>query len=231
MGWNSELLAGYVAEDRRAAAARGVAAEVDLNAMLQMPGVMTSGAAAASLDVAGLRVAVLPRLEELLDRFRESRELEGGALVTELRLGVERLGEMTEEVLTLRDEIQEVLRLGVVFQESRFERVGEGMEELLRGVLVSEERLLTEAALAAERSDVEEEMVRLRTHVERFLDMLVEGGELGKRLDFLLQEMSREANTLLSKTSGLGEGLRLTEIGLAMKMEIERAKEQVQNLE
>ncbi len=99
--------------------------------------------------------------------------------------------------------------------------------------MVREERLLEEAALLVERSDVEEEMVRLRTHVERFLAMLEEGGELGKRLDFLLQELNREANTMLSKTSSATgtNGLRITELGLEMKAEIEKAREQVQNLE
>jgi len=94
-------------------------------------------------------------------------------------------------------------------------------------------RLLAEAALLVERSDIEEELVRLRTHIESFLEMLDVGGELGKRLDFLLQELNREANTLLSKTTGgdPGIGLRLTTLGLEMKAEIERAREQVQNLE
>ena len=89
---------------------------------------------------------------------------------------------------------------------------------------MSEERLLTEAAVLAEKSDIEEEIVRLRTHVERFVAMLDEGGELGKRLDFLLQELNREANTMLSKTSGAaGENsLRITELGLEMKAEIEK---------
>ena len=100
-------------------------------------------------------------------------------------------------------------------------------------VPVSEERLLTEAAVLAEKSDIEEEIVRLRTHVDRFVAMLDEGGELGKRLDFLLQELNREANTMLSKTSGAaGENsLRITELGLEMKAEIEKCREQVQNLE
>ena len=105
--------------------------------------------------------------------------------------------------------------------------------ELTEGVPVSEERLLTEAGVLAEKSDIEEEIVRLRTHMDRFVSMLDEGGELGKRLDFLLQELNREANTMLSKTSGAsGENsLRITELGLEMKAEIERAREQVQNLE
>ena len=92
---------------------------------------------------------------------------------------------------------------------------------------------LAEAALLVERSDIEEELVRLRAHIESFVEMLDAGGELGKRLDFLLQELNREANTMLSKTTGgdPGLGLRLTTLGLEMKSEIERAREQVQNLE
>jgi len=105
--------------------------------------------------------------------------------------------------------------------------------ELTQGVSVSEERVLTEAAMLAEKSDIEEEIVRLRTHIDRFISMLDEGGELGKRLDFLLQELNREANTMLSKTSGATgvNSLRITELGLEMKAEIEKAREQVQNIE
>jgi len=98
---------------------------------------------------------------------------------------------------------------------------------------IADQRLLAEAAILVERSDIEEELVRLRAHIESFVQMLDAGGELGKRLDFLLQELNRETNTLLSKTSG-GDpalGLKLTSLGLEMKAEIERAREQVQNLE
>jgi uncharacterized protein (TIGR00255 family) len=92
--------------------------------------------------------------------------------------------------------------------------------------------MLQEAALLVDRSDIQEEIVRLETHIQHFLGFLDEGGEIGKKLDFLLQEMNREANTLLSKTSGLaGEALKITEAGLAMKSEIEKSREQVQNLE
>src|SRR5579863_7698350 len=81
-------------------------------------------------------------------------------------------------------------------------------------------------------SDIQEEIVRLENHVQHFLGLLDQDGEVGKKLDFLLQEMNREANTLLSKTSGLaGEALKMTEAGLAMKAEIEKSREQVQNLE
>jgi uncharacterized protein (TIGR00255 family) len=97
---------------------------------------------------------------------------------------------------------------------------------------VAPERIAQEAALLADRSDIHEELVRLENHVQHFLGLLDSSGEIGKKLDFLLQELNREANTLLSKTSGLaGEAVRITEAGLAMKADIEKAREQVQNIE
>ncbi|MGE5323424.1 MAG: endoribonuclease YicC domain-containing protein, partial [Actinomycetota bacterium] len=106
------------------------------------------------------------------------------------------------------------------------------MKELLENVKADEDRILQEAALLAERSDIQEELVRLQTHIDHFRKLLDSGGEVGKKLDFLLQEMNREANTLLSKTTGVtGEALRITELGLQMKSEIEKCREQVQNLE
>ena len=123
------------------------------------------------------------------------------------------------------------LRSGV--REALFERLRTRLAELMQGTSVSEERLLAEAAVLAEKSDVEEEIVRLRTHVEHFVALLDAGGEVGKRLDFMLQELNREANTMLSKTSSASgtNSLRITELGLEMKAEIEKAREQVQNLE
>jgi uncharacterized protein (TIGR00255 family) len=94
------------------------------------------------------------------------------------------------------------------------------------------QRLLEEVAVLVERSDISEELERMRTHIGHFRELLAAGGEVGKKLDFLLQEMNREANTLLSKTGGIGgKGTRVTELGLAMKSEIEKAREQIQNVE
>ena len=94
------------------------------------------------------------------------------------------------------------------------------------------QRLLEEVAVLVERSDISEEIARMHTHIGHFRELLAANGEVGKKLDFLLQEMNREANTLLSKTGGLGgKGTRVTELGLAMKAEIEKAREQIQNVE
>jgi len=116
-------------------------------------------------------------------------------------------------------------------QKVYLERLQTRMTELI-GAQADPARVLQEVALLADRSDIQEELVRLQNHVDHFLGVLEAGGEAGKQLDFLLQEMNREANTMLSKTSGLvGEAMKITEIGLVIKSEIEKTKEQVQNLE
>jgi uncharacterized protein (TIGR00255 family) len=228
------LLAAHVNAFHEAAKLHHFNVEPDLNQLLMMPGVLTTEAAAATQDdtrSSALQAAVLTLATSLLDQLNAVRAAEGAALTTELRASMLRLRALAEEAA--------VLRAGA--REAHYERLRTRIGELLRGDAASSEsgtraadsRLLAEAALLVERSDIEEELVRLRAHVESFLAMLDVGGELGKRLDFLLQELNREANTLLSKTTGgdPGIGLRLTTLGLEMKSEIERAREQVQNLE
>ena len=219
---NAGLLGAYMQAYREASEANGLAYEPDLNAMLRIPGMMTAETSVGD-DLAGLDVAVLAQIAPLVEKLNEVRSQEGAALVAELRASMLRLRAFGEEMVGLRNGVR----------EAQFERLRSRLVELTEGVPVSEERLLTEAAVLAEKSDIEEEIVRLRTHADRFVAMLEEGGELGKRLDFLLQELNREANTMLSKTSGAaGENsLRITELGLEMKAEIEKCREQVQNLE
>jgi uncharacterized protein (TIGR00255 family) len=119
--------------------------------------------------------------------------------------------------------------------EARYQqRLTERLEAALGGdgVGINRQRLLEEVALPVERSDVSEEIARMETHIQHFREVLKAGGEAGKKLDFLLQEMNREANTLLSKTAGVaGKGTLITELGLSMKAEIEKAREQIMNLE
>ena len=220
---NAGLLNAYMQAYREASEANGLAYEPDLNAMLRIPGMMLAESNVGTDDLAGLDTAVLSQISPLVEKLNEVRAQEGAAMVAELRASMLRLRAFAEEMSGLRNGVR----------EAQFERLRSRLVELTAGVPVSEERLLTEAAVLAEKSDIEEEIVRLRTHVDRFLAMLDEGGELGKRLDFLLQELNREANTMLSKTSGAaGENsLRITELGLEMKAEIEKCREQVQNLE
>lgn len=222
---NEELLAAYLAAFRKAAAEHGLSGEPDLNHVLRVPGMMMSGQAATSRDEAGaVEAAVMVGLEGLIARFNAARAEEGAALVAELRASMKRLDGLAQEASGLREGVR----------AASLERLRARIAELTQGLAAVEpDRLLAEAAMLADRSDIEEELVRLRTHAAGFVAMLDAGGPVGKRLDFLLQELNREGNTLLSKTGGASSqnGLRITELGLEMKMEIERAKEQVQNLE
>jgi uncharacterized protein (TIGR00255 family) len=181
-----------------------------------MPGALGE---VASLD-GEFQNAVLAAMDQAITKLNLMREHEGEGMEKEMRRRLQNLEQATEEVSRLRSAVTRAV----------MEKVQARMKELLENV--DPDRVLQEAAILAERSDIQEELVRLQTHIEHFRKLLDQGGELGKKLDFLLQELNREANTLLSKTSGVtGEGLRITELGLQMKSEIEKCREQVQNLE
>jgi uncharacterized protein (TIGR00255 family) len=215
---NRQLIAGYVQAFRAAADEFSIDADPDLNVVLRLPGAMDSGAEKSGDE---LDSAVMSHIEEALSRLNQMREEEGRSISTELRARMANLEKAATDVQTHRSTI---LR-------SYSDRLQSRLQELL-GAQIEKERILQEVAVLVDRSDIQEELVRLNAHVKHFLGLLDQGGEVGKKMDFLLQEMNREANTLLSKTSGLaGEALKITEMGLLMKSEIEKSREQVQNLE
>ncbi|HTS38492.1 MAG TPA: YicC/YloC family endoribonuclease [Candidatus Solibacter sp.] len=217
-GFNREIVGGYIAAFRAASAEFSLASEPDLNAILRIPGALDSGSDNTSAEI---EAAVMGKIGEALDRLNQMREEEGRGIAREL---AERMAHLVEASKSVQQHRRTVL-------QNYSERLQSRLQELL-GATIDRERVLQEAALLVDRSDIQEEIVRLETHVQHFLGLLDQGGEIGKKLDFLLQEMNREANTLLSKTSGLaGEALKITEAGLAMKAEIEKSREQVQNLE
>ena len=214
--FNRELVGGYIEAFRKAASEYGTGGEPDLNNVFRMPGAL---GVMTPLD-GNFEAAVLDGLDQAIKKLNLMREHEGEGIETELRRRLTALEQATEEVSKLRSAVSRAF----------MEKVQSRMRELLENA--DEDRILQEAAILAERSDIQEELVRLHTHIDHFRKLLDQGGEVGKKLDFLLQELNREANTLLSKTSGVaGEGLRITELGLQMKAEIEKCREQVQNLE
>ena len=215
---NYELVAGYVSAFREASRQFSIAAEPDLNVVLRMPGALSVGEVQFGADS---EERVLEGLAEAIAELDRMRREEGQGIERELR----------ERMACLRSAAAEVEKLRAAVSRAYLEKMQSRMKELI-GSHADPDRILQEAALLADRSDIQEEIVRLNAHIEHFLGVLEAGGEAGKKLDFLLQEMNREANTLLSKTSGVtGEGLRITELGLAMKAEIEKSREQVQNVE
>jgi uncharacterized protein (TIGR00255 family) len=219
--YNRTLVAAYLAAFHAASQEFGIIQEPNLNTIFRLPGVLAEDVSATGESDAELADAVIAQLDTLVAELNTMRAQEGQSLAAELRAGLDRLEALVDEVAKLREDIQ----------RAYFERVSQRLTGLLNGSF-DQERVLQEAALLAERSDVEEEITRLHTHIEHFRALLDGGGEIGKKTDFLLQELNREANTLLSKTGGVaGNGPRITELGLGMKSEIEKAREQVQNLE
>ena len=220
-GYNRALVAAYLEAFQAAAQEFELQGQPDLNVILRMPGVLQAEARSNEEDNAALSASVLEQLVPLIAVLKTMRLREGAALAGVLYGTLDRLTDAVKSVAELRPEVE--LR----YQERLTERL-----EAAVGLDVNRQRLLEEVAVLVERSDVSEEIARMETHIQHFRDVLTAGGETGKKLDFLLQEMNREANTLLSKTAGVaGKGTLITELGLAMKSEIEKAREQIQNLE
>ena len=221
-GYNREIVASYFQAFEAAREEFGFAGEPDLNVALRMPGALQSdNRGDGDEDIAALTESVMQQIGPLLDALKGMRAREGESLAAILNASLDRLAESVEGVATLRPEVEQR------YQERLTQRL-----TAATGSEFNRQRLLEEVAVLVDRSDIAEELERMTTHIGHFRELLAAGGEVGKKLDFLLQEMNREANTLLSKTGGVGgKGTRITELGLAMKAEIEKAREQIQNAE
>jgi uncharacterized protein (TIGR00255 family) len=221
-GYNRELVANYLDAFKAAGEEFGIAGKPDLNAVLRMPGALqTENRGNGDEDLAVLAASVQTEIGPLLDELKTMRAREGESLEAVLHASLDRLAEATEGVTALRPEIEQR------YQDRLTQRL-----TAATGNEFNRQRLLEEVAVMVDRSDIAEELARMGMHITHFRELLAAGGEVGKKLDFLLQEMNREANTLLSKTGGVGgSGTRITELGLAMKAEIEKAREQIQNVE
>jgi uncharacterized protein (TIGR00255 family) len=221
--FDRDLLQGYLSAFRAAATESALTQEPDLNAIFRLPGVLTGETRFSEDEMKTLENDVAAQIDQLVAALNRMRGQEGAALAVDLGSTMDRLDAAVAQVAHMRQDVQ----------RAYFERISQRLLGLVNGAAaLDRDRVLQEAAMLAERSDVEEEVTRLRTHIQHFHSLLQSGGEMGKKLDFLLQEMNREANTLLSKTGGVsGNGQRITDLGLGMKSEIEKAREQVQNLE
>jgi uncharacterized protein (TIGR00255 family) len=217
---NREMLAEYVREFQAAAAEHGLGAMPDLNAALRVPGML--GDSDAEDLPAETGAAVLEALHGALEELNQFREREGADIAAEMHKHNTHVAGAGQAIESLRTDAL------AAFQA----RLTERLADLLKNVQIDPQRLAQEAAILADRSDVGEEVARLKIHSTQLDAILAEGGEAGKRIDFLLQEMNRETNTILSKTSGVGEvGLKITDLALGAKAAIEKVREQSLNLE
>jgi uncharacterized protein (TIGR00255 family) len=221
-GFNRDFIASYLEAFKMASEEFSLTGEPDLNAILRLPGAFEhDGRSNGEGDLSQLAESVMQQIGPLLDELKAMRAREGEALAGILRASLDRLEASTGGVAALRPEVEQR------YQERLTQRL-----VAATGSEFNRQRLLEEVAVLVDRSDIAEELARMTTHIAHFRELLAAGGEVGKKLDFLLQEMNREANTLLSKTGGIGgKGTRITELGLAMKAEIEKSREQIQNVE
>lgn len=221
VGLNEALMKSYIHAFRKAAEQYGVpGVQPDLNAALQLPGMFAEPQAME--PAASWEPQVMEALEEALGVLNQFRSREGAELASFIRKHNHSVGEACHQIEQIR------LRAMPIYHQ----RLTDRLKELLRNSNVEPQRLAQEAALLADRSDIGEEIARLRIHSGQLDQILAAGGEVGKKLDFLLQEMNRETNTILSKTNGIGElGLKITDLALATKADIEKIREQALNLE
>jgi len=222
---NKDLVTNYLRAADELRFQTSVSAALDVVALLRLPGVI--GGLAPAVPESEEEQEKLGRelehcLLDALGKLDEMRRAEGRHLAQDLRVRLARISEQTEQVRAL------VVQLRPAFAR----RLESRLKDLLSATAIDPARIAQEAAMLAERSDISEELDRLRSHLLQFGKLLDGAGELGKKLDFLLQEMHREANTMLSKTPGVeSEALKITGIGLEVKAEIEKLREQVQNIE
>ena len=198
------------------------AAELSVSEILEMPGI----AHTAQTDKDELLQAVLAVLDKTLDGFIAAREREGAALAKVINGYMDKMASVVEEV---RAAIPQIL---AQLQAKLAARLEDALSQTLtrQGTLTKEEiteRIRQEVTLYAMRMDVDEEMNRLTTHIAEVRRLLAAGGAVGRKLDFMAQEMNREANTLGSKAAAI----EMTQASLSLKITIDQMREQIQNLE
>jgi uncharacterized protein (TIGR00255 family) len=212
------LIAGYVNALRKMQEEFAIGGELDINVIARLPGALQPAREGLNEDVT---TAIEKALAEALEQLEKMRAQEGETLRQEMAARLDRIETLVPTIENAAAGLVEAYRT----------RLQKRITELLsrNGQLVEIDpgRLAQEVAYLSDRSDVSEEMVRLRSHLTQFRDALNSEAETGKMLDFLLQELNREANTTLSKSTDLV----IKEAALAIKAEVEKIREQVQNVE
>ena len=212
---NRPVLESYLAALRQIETEYGVRDDVTVMSLARLPDVFS--VEKTEEDEQKLTQDILSVAEEAISRYNTMRETEGAALEADLR---GRAATILERVALVE------ARSPVTVAEYR-ERLRQKMQEVLQNTAIDEGRILQEAAIYADRIAVDEETVRLRSHLAQLGDMLTKGGAIGRKLDFLLQELNRETNTIGSKCNDL----ELSNIVVDMKAELEKIREQTQNIE
>lgn len=216
---NRPLIAGFIHALRAIQQEFNVAGEPDINVLARIPGAMQP--TRDGIDES-MTAGIAQATNEALDELEQMRTREGVALAEEMHA---RLNEIMRYVPLIEAGANDLV-------DAYRARLQKKIAEMLardgnQAIEIDAGRLAQEVAYLADRSDVSEEITRLKSHLAQFRETLEANGEAGKRLDFLLQELNREANTVLSKSTDL----QIKDAALAIKAEVEKLREQVQNVE
>lgn len=213
---NASLVRNYLDAVEQVRTEFGLQESLDMRALLTLPGVLETNEAVAA-DAEALAALVQQGLRDALDGVMQMRRQEGGALQADMLKNLASVAKSAEAIDALsRTEAVEYLA-----------RLQERLAQLLPQGGLDPQRLAQEAAVIADKCDISEEIARMRSHIEQYHALIEAQEKAGKKLDFLLQEMQREANTILSKSGNL----EITHHGIAIKTDIEKLREQVQNVE
>jgi len=212
---NKAILEGYLTAMRRMVSEYGIRDDISTSTMSRLPEMFS--VEKPQVDEEQLQKDMLSVVDRALAGYDEMRCKEGQALDADLR-------SRGQTILELVSQVEQGNAQTVVDYRERLENK---LKEVLASVNIDESRILTEAAIFADKVAVDEETVRLRSHLAQMEEMLTAGGAVGRKLDFLLQEMNREANTIGSKCTDV----RLARIVVDIKAELEKIREQTQNIE
>ena len=212
---NAAVLNGYLTAMRQMVSEYGVQDDISVSTVSRLPDVFT--VEKPEVDEDALKADLMQVVAAALEGYNAFRATEGAALDADLR-------KRGNTILELVSQVEAGNAQTVIDYRARLENK---LKEVLANTAIDESRILTEAAIFADKVAVDEETVRLRSHLEQMNTMLTAGGAMGRKLDFLLQEMNREANTIGSKCTDV----RLARIVVDIKAELEKIREQTQNIE
>lgn len=213
--YNEDVASQYLAYLKQMSETFGIENDIRATALSRYPEVFTMEE--QNVDEKELWAGLERAIRRAAEQFRESRIAEGERLRIDLN---EKLDAMLGYVTFIEE------RTPVIMQEYRA-RLEEKVSELLSDRQIDDARIVTEVTIFADKICVDEETVRLRSHIQSTKDTLNAGGGIGRKLDFIAQEMNREANTILSKTNDL----QISDTGINLKTDIEKVREQIQNIE
>ncbi len=212
---NKAVVEGYLSAMRQMVTEFGVRDDISVSAVSRLPEVFTIEK--PQVDEEQLKADMMAVLEKALASYDAMRCTEGAALDADLRSRKQTIEQLVSQVEAGNAQT-------VIDYRTRLENK---LREVLENTSIDESRILTEAAIFADKVAVDEETVRLRSHMQQMESMLTTGGAIGRKLDFLLQEMNREANTIGSKCTDV----RLARVVVDIKAELEKIREQTQNIE